>query len=205
MTILKKKQIASIFHVGIPDFGYNTVSNELRIGQFEIRPNFPFRIKMYREDYFQNLKVFNASNNWDASSNFIGQLNGSVFDRFSNLKYLNLNRNNLKRFDFIDFHNRLNLKVFDRINFTPFVESVKNLEIFNLIGNQSDELDFVAPSNFPKLFSLGLSENPFTCEYLKEFLRQWPNLQLFNINSLDQRNERGINCQHKPPLNVILM
>lgn len=172
-------------------------------------------------DHYQNLEHFNASGSvlrasivqmielfgprikvLDLSSNFIGHLNGSIFERFKNLTLLDLSNTNLTHFDFNDFTNRAELLALDvshnhldRIHFTPYAGNFKSLKILNVIGNQLEEIDFVAQWNFPKLTLLGISENHFTCDYLRELQRRWPNLKWFNANSFWQTNVRGIECR----------
>lgn len=89
------------------------------------------RIRYVSEDNFRNVKMFNASGSavkhivgvigilgpklekLDVSSNSIGQLNGTLFNRFSNLQYLNVSNANLTSIDFSDYQNRAKLKVLD--------------------------------------------------------------------------------------------
>lgn len=136
------------------------------------------------KDDLKNVKIFNASNSavrdvvkiidilgsslevLDVSSNSIGKLNGSVFDRFTNLHHLNLSNTNLTSFDLDEFHNRNELKLLDisfnnlnKINFTPASGAFKNLETFNVIGNKLDNVNFTTQSDFPKLTNLGIEQN----------------------------------------------
>lgn len=177
----------------------------------------------YQSNQFEHLEYFNASNSAindivnvieilgpqikviDVSSNHIGQINSSIFDRFENLIYLNLRNTNLTSFDFNDFNNRATIKLLDlsynqldRINFTPYAGDFKNLVALNMIGNELNEIDFVAQWNFPKLTAIGISENQFTCKYLQEFLYIWPDLEWFNTDNdpANQPNVRGINCHN---------
>lgn len=189
---------------------------------FEMSQTGVLRTRGIRSDDFRNFKVFNASGTpingvaalfekfgpsmeaLDVSSSPIEHLDGNAFDRFTKLKYLNLSNTKLSSFDFDDLHNQTELKVLDishndlnEINFRPGVGSFTNLEILNLIGNKLTEIDFVTPTNFPKLTSLGISQNQFKCDHLKEFLSQWPHLTLFEIDSANQLNVRGIDCRAK--------
>lgn len=155
--------------------------------------------KYYEADIFGNVKVFNASGTTvagvvdlfvvfgpaiealDVSSNTIRQFNGSAIDRFNNLQHLILSNTSLSSFDFDGIHNRAQLEVLDlshnnlsKIEFSSSFGSFPKLKTLNLIGNKLTQIDFVTPTNFPKLTTLGISQNQFTCNYLKEFLGQWP-------------------------------
>lgn len=135
----------------------------------------------------------------DVSSNFIGILRRSTFEHFANLQYLNLSRTNLKFISKTDFNNLKKLKVLDlsyndleNLKFgLPFNEL---LEILNLEGNRFVEIDAVTPFQFPKLSTLGIANNLFSCQYLSKFLNQWKNLELSGPKSFNSMNFRGIEC-----------
>lgn len=145
-----------------------------------------YTIRYVSENDLKNLKVFNASGSavkhivkiieilgpsievLDVSSNHIGQVNGSAFERFSNIQYLNLSNTNLTSFDLNDLNSRTELKTLDisyndlnKINFTPAAGSFRNLETLNVIGNKLDNINFATTSNFPKLSNLGNIQNNF--------------------------------------------
>lgn len=204
---------------GVFDFSYRL---ELFEGlAFEKSKKIPYgrSTKYYKKDYFKNVKVFNASGTpiadvvglfgifgpsievLDVSSSSIAQLNESVFDQLSNLHHLNLSNTSLTSLDFDEIRNRAELTVLDvslnslhKINYSPGIGSCEKLETLNLIGNKLTEIDFVTPANFPKLMSLGISQNLFTCDFLKAFLKQWSDLQLFETDSANQKHEQGIDC-----------
>lgn len=207
---------------GAFDFHYASgrIFEGFAFGKKEEKSYYSHRTRHYEKDCFENLKVFNASSTpvvdvvdlfgvfgpllevLDVSSTHIGQLNGSALDRFSNLHHLKLSNTNLTSFDFEEIHNRAELKVLDisfnnlnKINYSSGAGSFKKLESLNLIGNKLTEINFVTPANFPKLTSLGISQNQFTCNYLEEFLRQWSDLQLFENDSSNQKHEHGIDCR----------
>lgn len=75
------------------------------------------------------------------------------------------------------------------------MRNFKNLKILNLEGNDLTEVDTITRSRFPKLTSLGLSKNNFSCRYLANFLLQWENLSLFD-NPSDQTHIDGVDCYH---------
>lgn len=204
---------------GIFDFGYSTQFSESFAFGKQIGAT-GYSTKFYAKNHFEKLKVFNSTgsavNNvvkliqifgpsievLDVSLNSIGKLNGNIFDRFNNLQYLNLSGTNLASLDLDEIHNRKALKVLDvsyndlsKINFAPSLGHFENVDTLNLIGNKLVDIDFVTQTNFPKLSTLGISQNLFTCNYLMDFLRQWPTLQLFNKHSSNEKYERGINCR----------
>lgn len=139
----------------------------------------------------------------DLSSNFVGQINTTTFERFNNLQYLNLSNSNLTNFDFKSFYHQRKLRVLDisynrikKINFTPFLSNFKDLHTLNLEGNSLSELDTMTRVNFPELSTLGISKNQFSCEYLAQFLANWQTLHLIN-NSSNKINVKGIDCYHE--------
>lgn len=163
---------------GLYEFRYDKLFDAFAFGKDDTTNGGSYQTKHYKKDCFANLKVFKASgagvNNvmefveilgpsleeLDVSSNFIGQLNGNAFDRFSNLHYLNLSSTNLTSFDFNDFHNRAALQVLDisynninGIDFAPSVGVFENLETLNVRGNRVSNI----PDIFPKLCSLEMS------------------------------------------------
>lgn len=162
------------------DMEYNDRVDGFAFGKLDIQNGLRhlYRTEFYAKNRFEHLKVFNASGTCvkniidlvkffgpsievlDVSSNSIGQLNGSVFDRFDNLQILNLSNTNLTAIDFNNFHNRASLKVLDLsynnlngIDFAASVGAFENLETLNLKGNKVRDL----PSIFPKLSSLEIS------------------------------------------------
>lgn len=177
-------------------------------------------VNSFRNDDFGHVKVFNASDTpinsvanlfeflspsleaLDVSSSPISHLNRSVFERFEKLHFVNFSNTNLSSFDFDDIHNLKQLDVLDlshnnltEIHFPSGVGSFPRLKTLNLIGNQLTEIDFVTLTNFPKLTSLGISQNHLTCKYLDEFLDRWGDVQLDLFEK--DANVDGINCGNK--------
>lgn len=150
---------------GVYEFNFGNAANglprRLAIGkESKTSDAWTYSIRYVSEDNFRNVKIFNASGSavknivkiigilgpklekLDVSSNSIGQLNGSVFERFSNLQYLNVSSTNLTSIDFSDYHHRAELKVLDishnnlnGINSGSSNEIFGNLEKLNLMGN----------------------------------------------------------------------
>lgn len=173
------------------------------------------------KEHFQKLIYFNISGNhlentsdvigWfgpalrilDASSNFIGKLSAGTFKKLNNLQYLNLSNTNLMNFGFSTFYHQNKLITLDlsfnklsKVDFTLFLRNFKGLATLNLEGNDLMEIDSVTRLNFPKLTSLGISKNRFSCHYLAKFLGRWENLQLFH-NPSDQTHIDGVDCFHE--------
>lgn len=130
-------------------------------------------------------------------------MNASTLDKFVNLKKLNLSQTNLQNFDFQTFYQQRNLTNLDlshnhlkRVDFHLFLRNFEKLSVLNLEGNNLTELDSVTRSHFPMLSLLGISRNNFTCDYLVEFLLQWPNLKLID-NPANQIHIGGVDCVHR--------
>lgn len=139
----------------------------------------------------------------DISSNFVGKLDTETLKKLNNLMYLNLSHTNLSNFGFNTFYNQRKLQILDlsynhmkKIDFTLFVRNFKTLHTLNIEGNDLIEVNTITRSRFPKLNSLGLSKNHFSCHYLANFLLQWENLTLFE-NPSDQTHIDGVDCYHK--------
>lgn len=138
----------------------------------------------------------------DVSSNFIGKLNAKTLEQFFDLEILNMSQTNLSNFGFETFYNQRKLKVLDlshnrmkSVNFTLLLRNFKELNTLKLEGNDLIELETVTPTIFPKLSSLGISMNQFSCDYLANFLLQWSNLNLIS-NPSNQTHIDGIDCYH---------
>lgn len=138
----------------------------------------------------------------DLSNNFVGKLNESTFQSFTNLRNLYLKRANLSNFQFATFYHQRNLKVLDisynnliKIDFYLFLRNFQNLISLNLEGNDLTEIDSVTRSHFPMLSILAISKNNFSCDYLVRFLLKWPHLTLID-NPSNQTHMGGVDCFH---------
>lgn len=138
----------------------------------------------------------------DLSRNFIGPLEPSTFEKFDHLLYLNLSSTNLSNFGFNTFYHQTNLLSLDlsynhlgEVDFTLLLRNFRTLLLLNLEGNDLTEIITVKPLNFPQLASLGISKNNFSCQYLANFLQQWPHLHLFH-NPSKQTHIGGTDCIH---------
>lgn len=139
----------------------------------------------------------------DLSWNFVGKLTPFMFEKFNNLKHLVVKHTNLTDFGFNSFYHQRKLEVLDisfnrlhKVDFTVFLRNFKELTELNLEGNNLTEVNTVTQAIFPKLRSLGISKNYFSCHYLAKFLVQWQHLQLIN-NPSNQTNIDGVDCYHR--------
>lgn len=138
----------------------------------------------------------------DLTSNFVGNLSASTFQRFINLKVLHLSRTNLTNFGFNTFFHLQKLIELDisynhlgQVNFTLFVRNFRHLTTLNIEGNDLMEIDTINHLNFPRLLVLAISKNRFSCNYLVMFLQRWENLQLVS-NPSNQTHIDGVDCRH---------
>lgn len=176
---------------------------------------------IYPIEYVQHLKFLNLSSNHlnntqqliqhlgssvetlDLSSNFVGSLNSNTFRKLINLRYLYLSNTNLSNFGLRSFMMMKKLNTLDlsgnnlnKVDFSLLLRNFKELNALNLEGNNLTEVNTITSGNFPKLISLGLSKNNFSCEYLAKFLQQWTHLQLLN-NPSDDTHIDGVDCHHE--------
>ncbi|XP_031635553.1 protein artichoke-like [Contarinia nasturtii] len=138
----------------------------------------------------------------DLSSNYIGKLTQHLLEKFNNLQHLVLCHTDLTNFGFSSFYHQRRLRVLDisynrlgKVDFTVFLRNFKELSELNLEGNNLTEINSVTRTIFPKLSSLGISKNHFSCHYLATFLTQWEHLRLLH-NPSNQTNIDGVDCYH---------
>lgn len=142
----------------------------------------------------------------DVSANFVGNLTENTFKRLGNLQHLNLSHTNLSNFGFETFYQQRKLQVLDlsyndlkRVNFTLLLRNFKELTTLNLEGNGLIELDTVSLVIFPRLASLGIARNYFSCDYLAQFLYRWPNVHLISC-AINGTHIDGVDCYHRPQI-----
>lgn len=145
--------------------------------------------------------------NLDISSNFVGKLNATTFEKLNHLHYLNLSNTQLTNFGFATFYHQNQLKSLDisfnrigAVDFMLLFRNFKNLQTLNLEGNELTNIDSVTRTHFPKLNSLGISKNHFSCNYLAHFLLPWQNLHLFH-NPSNGTHIDGVDCIHDEIVN----
>lgn len=145
----------------------------------------------------------------DLSGTFFGSINGEMFERFVRLKFLYLSGagiTNIKP-DAFDYQKSLILLDLSNNDLTE-VDSFllpNHLQTLNLKGNQLTNIDIITPDRFPRLNSLEIYSNRFSCDYLVNFLKKWKNnddLQLVGNPSF-QANIRGIDALFQLSVNGI--
>lgn len=202
----------------------NVVDIELNSGNdiiFRITRNYTDSELVCSKESIKNLRYLNISGNQlqntaqiigllgssieklDISSNFVGKLDAETLKNLNNLMYLNISHTNLSNFAFNTFYNQRKLQILDlsynhlkKVDFTLFVRNFKTLHTLNLEGNNLIEVNTITRSRFPKLNTMGLSKNHFSCHYLANFLLKWENLTLFE-NPSDQTHIDGVDCYHE--------
>lgn len=137
----------------------------------------------------------------DLTNTFVGVLNEKTFQKFTNLNFLYLSRTNLSNFKFETFYHQRNLHVLDisynnlnSIDFYLFLRNFQYLESLNLEGNNLTDIDSITGAHFPKLSTLAISKNRFSCAYLVKFLLQWHDLKLVDNPSSNQMHIGGVDC-----------
>lgn len=117
----------------------------------------------------------------DLSGNFVGRVNSTAFDRFTNLIYLILSHTNLTDFDLATFEHNDNLELLDlsnnQLKQLNVVNALKDLIWLNVDGNELAELS-LTHEKFPRLQKISISHNQIPCEFLQQVHRTWPTLKL---------------------------
>ncbi|XP_055306082.1 protein artichoke-like [Sitodiplosis mosellana] len=136
----------------------------------------------------------------DVSFNYVGKLDVTTFQRFTNLQFLNLSHTNLSNFGFNTFYHQTKLRSLDlsynqlkKVDFTLFVRSFLDLTHLYLEGNNLSEIKTITAVVFPKLSTLAVSKNQLSCHDLAAFLHQWKDLKVIG-NPTNQTNINGIDC-----------
>lgn len=161
----------------------------------------------------------------DLSHNMIEMIEPGVFPQTIELHYLNLSHNNLTRIEsgtFLNMSNLWNLKMshnkltcigsgtffhttelgfldlshnlFRIIDFAVFPH--RSLITFYINDNQLEDLDGLSSFTFPRLESLGIASNKFSCSYLRLFLSIFLRhlKPTENESDLNNPNINGISC-----------
>lgn len=155
------------------------------------------------EQLFDNL--YNLQH-LDLSHNPINELGIGTFAKLDKLEYLDLKHTNLTTIELGTFSHQRGMVSLDlsennlkSLDFGLFLPAFRYLESIYLDGNHLSELDGFSNSLFPRLNSLGITNNNFNCSYLKRFMRSvdWEQIRLpvdrmpLNIH---QTNIRGVAC-----------
>lgn len=150
------------------------------------------------------VEILNALNpsleKLDISQNLLGPLNETTFKKFDQLGWLAMSDTQLSNFEFGTFYHQRSLRSLDisynylgPLNFTLFFRNFVNLKLLNLEGNDLSELGTVTKVVFPAIETFGLSKNNFSCDYLANFLYQFPRVRLL-YNPSNGPNIDGVDC-----------
>lgn len=155
------------------------------------------------EQIFDNL--FNLLH-LDLSHNPINELGIGTFASLIKLEHLNLAHTNLTNIELGTFSYQRGLISLDlsennlkSLDFGMFLPAFRYLELLYIDGNQLTDMEGFTNKLFPRLNSLGITNNHFNCTYLKRFMRlvEWDQIRLpvdrmpLNIH---QTNIRGVAC-----------
>lgn len=131
----------------------------------------------------------------DLSGNFIGEINVDTFKAFTILKHLNLSNTNLSTFDSGTLQNMKRLSIFtishNKLQKVDLGLFPKSIEVLNFEGNDLIQIDNFNRSHFSLLGSLSISENQFSCEYLKQLVQEWNR----TLKGDPWKQKHGINCR----------
>lgn len=172
-------------------------------------------------DFFENLKSLHAFRSkhenitkllekigenletLDLSWNFIGKIDNHTLKRFRNLRHLKMSHSNITNISSGAFINQtrslisldLSYNNLTDVDSTALSHAFPYLQTLNLEGNQLTKVNRITPDNFKNLSSLAISQNHFSCVYLKEFFGNWPNnLKVASKLPKGEINIRGVNC-----------
>lgn len=174
---------------------------------------------IFNQDDFKKIRHLNLSDNQhlntsmilqvageqletlDLSNTFVGELNEETFQRFVNLKVLNLCHTNLTNFQLRALNRQTYLEILDiSYNDLSQIGSISSLfmhlKSLKLQGNNLKEIDGVIQAHFPQLNVIDITKNQFTCEYLLDFFLKWRDLPLID-HPWDQRQLDAIDCSRK--------
>lgn len=143
----------------------------------------------------------------DLSFNNLGRLNVSTFLELNDLQILNLQSTNLSRIDYGLFQHQTKLEqmdisynqlgTFEFFDLNKFT-SLKSLTTLFMEGNNITEFDYHDIKKiFPKLQTIGYSDNPWKCSYLtlmNQFIEQ-NEIEIYQLVTVKTRsNVGGIAC-----------
>lgn len=190
--------------------------------KMEIKNDIIFRYQniefRYAKEDFQKLRQFDISGyllrntpeiieflghslkELDLSINFIENINKNTFQKFYDLKFLNLSRTNLTIFKFDTLKYQTKLEILDvshnQIEELDFkVNFLGSLVRFDVSGNRLRILS-VNYDNFPLLKFLGIAQNEIHCGKLKAFSNKWSNLYFLHNHKAQRTYTEGIDCRN---------
>lgn len=141
------------------------------------------------------------------SNNPLGNLKVQTFAHMPNLKNLKLRRTNITNIQLGTFSHQHRLVILDlsenflkELDFKLFLPVLKDLQAFDLSGNQLSHLKGFRNALFPQLNLLDIAGNSFNCSYLQHFMESvnWQVLQLHlapHSEKATESNIRGVQCK----------
>ncbi|XP_055301873.1 leucine-rich repeat-containing G-protein coupled receptor 5-like [Sitodiplosis mosellana] len=176
------------------------------------------------DEYFENIKTFRASGNQlknvseilkrfgrtlqvlSLTNSVIGTLSKDMLEKFNDLKEFTMTHANISMIEVNAFLYQTKIEKLDlscneliEVDATIFCKKFFNLKTLNLGGNRLTAIDGVNSANLEKLESLSISNNQFTCDYLRKFVNQWhgKNLKFSSTSSKERTNIQGIDCNNE--------
>lgn len=132
----------------------------------------------------------------DISGNCIRSLNAQSFKTLTNLEYLNMSNTNTMVFDSRTFQHHSGLAILDlsynKLQTIDFRLLSNNVEQLYLSENNLHTIENLNPTNHLRLNSLAITQNNFSCKFLREFASQWRHLKILG-DPLEQKH--GDRCQ----------
>lgn len=127
----------------------------------------------------------------DLSWNHIQTIDSNMLKNFNNLKYFIWKHANINHIDNNAFDSQMKLQELDLsgnlLKQIGFAETFTQLTSLHLHRNNLRSMDNISPIHFPKLDTLTLSMNKFTCQ--DRFLEIWNNvIQLYHHETQIDRN-----------------
>lgn len=140
------------------------------------------------------------------SFNPIGKLSVDTFAHLQNLEHLKLRHVDISAVEMGTFAQQHHLVTLDlsenqlkTLDFNLFAPVLQDLKTLELAGNRLQDLMGFRNSLVPKLQTIDISDNAFSCNYLKHFMEfvNWEKLRFaIDRNAINPRepNVRGIKC-----------
>lgn len=219
---LKRLYHLDLSHNAIPILKDRTFANLSKLNQLQLSYNQINQIESFAfADAHSLLRLDLSHNNitdeqifdnlynllhLDLSHNPINELGIGTFAKLIKLEHLDLGHTNLTIIELGTFSYQRGLISLDlsennlkTLDFGLFLPAFRYMESLYLDGNQLSDMNGFTNSLFPRLNSLGITNNNFNCAYLKRFMRSvdWEQIRLpvdrmpLNIH---KTNIRGVTC-----------
>lgn len=151
------------------------------------------------QDISKLLEHFGSSlERLDLSGNNLDNLNADTFKAFPNLYDPKLSNGNISKFTADIFQHQREIKYLNishnLLSETPLdLRSIAHsLQVLDVSGNDLTEIGDFNRKSFPKIRYIAISGNRFSCEYLKEIMKEWDGVR-FSNDSWNQKD--GRNCR----------